>query len=301
MIAVLAILAIAGSESAQAARRLVLLPARGAAAEDMALVEAAVRGALPAEVTVVPGTTAPESCADADCLARLAAELGADAALATIIGTKNDELCVTLRLLSFSTRRLASLEEEERCGPAGEIESAAALAVQALLQRWQREPGTDAAAPKGEQGFVPVAEQPLATPPRTTPRRRLRGLLVGGSLESDVLAYDYDGFAATLGAFAAWDDDELGAELALLATLPVGVRLEGRFFLLSKGWLRPYLGVGTSIFAADLSLRGSLGAHALVGPVVVVAALGYDYFPRQSAMFRDRALVVSLGAAYNLF
>ncbi len=264
-------------------------------------VQEAIEGALRKEVGL-SWHTAEGDCDDTARLARIAASSLADAAMSIRFEKAGSEMCATLRLLSLNPGDVATLEEESACGEEGA--SLAATAARSLLGTWlssrQQEDDANDEARDEPATFVAVPSTPVPEAAPKPPSYRLRGLLLGVALESDVLSYGSAGVSLAPALRAAWDGYELGGEVALIVTRPLGTRLDVRIFVLRNGRLRPYVGGGVTLFPGEFAAHAATGAHLGVGPVVLMAQVAYEYFLSNLPGSRDRALLCSLGVAYNL-
>lgn len=148
-------------------------------------------------------------------------------------------------------------------------------------------------APTPEAPAVPQTQRELVA---DTPR----GWLVGARFDSDWALPSRDiGMAPALDAGFAGRD--FGINGTLLVTWPVGVRAEGRIFLFSRGPLRPFAGLGLSLFYPAVGARAVAGVLWKVwGPVVLGVDVAAETFWGNPIEFRDNMLLVGASAAYNL-
>jgi len=109
-----------------------------------------------------------------------------------------------------------------------------------------------------------------------------------------------DGVGRAVVVSGIWAGREVGAAVTLIATRPLGMRLQGEWYPWARGALRPFVGVGTSLFLPDISVRTSTGLlWKMWDPWVMTADLAYERFIKRAPDFRPQLLVVGLGMGYN--
>lgn len=89
------------------------------------------------------------------------------------------------------------------------------------------------------------------------------------------------------------------AAVAAVAIGPTpGFRAEGRFCVWGLGRVRPYVGLGATLFFPAVGLRAATGAEVRFGPVHVFADAAFERFVNSDASHNPNAVLLSLGASW---
>ncbi len=99
------------------------------------------------------------------------------------------------------------------------------------------------------------------------------GLSVGLRADGDVFAL---GIAPGISAEYAWR--YAGVAVTLIPKATPGGRLEGRVYPFVVGRVRPFVGIGTTVFSTGLGLRGALGVAVAVSHLHIGFDAGYEYY-----------------------
>jgi hypothetical protein len=140
-----------------------------------------------------------------------------------------------------------------------------------------------------------VAQDPLfAEHPPTMPRG-FGGLTLGVRGEFEALL---PSVSPVVFGELAWK--HAGVVIGAVATTNPAARVEGRFYPLVLGKVRPHLGVGATYFfsGTGLGLRGSLGATLGLQNFMVVADASYERFVVAAKGYASSAVLLSAGVGW---
>lgn len=144
---------------------------------------------------------------------------------------------------------------------------------------------------------------PVLGPP---PRRQ--GLSVSVRGEVDALGLSVTkAIAPAVGL--GYTREKLGGELTLLVQPPApGLRVEGQYHPLTLGWVRPYAGLGATLFFHEEDVQGGRPFFGGVGGRVTLGAdvqwnsrmygfagVAYEYFLASDDRYRSQSALFSLG------
>ena len=77
-----------------------------------------------------------------------------------------------------------------------------------------------------------------------------------------------------------------------------GVRAEARIYPVELGLVRPYIGIGASVFAPDVAARAALGAALRLGSAQLFADAAYERFLNPGNAFVQNSVLVGGGAGW---
>jgi MYXO-CTERM domain-containing protein len=130
--------------------------------------------------------------------------------------------------------------------------------------------------------------------------RRFGGLVLALRGDSDLLA-------PTLGAIPSlsieFSGRRFGGALVLLGQARPGARLEARYYPITLGAVRPYLGAGATGFPTGIAARAAAGVAMKFDRLQLFGDVGYERFLVQLAsddVYQPNALVFGLGVGWGL-
>jgi hypothetical protein len=122
------------------------------------------------------------------------------------------------------------------------------------------------------------------------------GLVIGVRGDADLM-----GPAVAPGIWAEWSSRWVGAAVTLLPKVTFGARVEGRFYPVVAGRLRPFIGVGTTVFTTGAGFRAGGGAAARLGPLQLGLDAAFEYFATFGGkQYQPVAVVLGLGLGFQL-
>ncbi len=123
--------------------------------------------------------------------------------------------------------------------------------------------------------------------------RSFGGFVVG--LRGDVDLY---GLGALPGVTAEWSSRWFGVSLTVLARNLPGARLEGRFYPVIVGPVRPFIGAGTTAFLTGVAVRGSAGVAVRVWRLQLGVDGAFEYFVNGEQRFRPIAALIGVDVGW---
>ncbi|MBX7097366.1 MAG: hypothetical protein K1X89_06625 [Myxococcaceae bacterium] len=94
-----------------------------------------------------------------------------------------------------------------------------------------------------------------------------------------------------------------GGAISVIPKASVGVRLEGRFYPVVIGRVRPYVAAGATGFTTGLGVRGALGAAVRFSSLQIFADVAYERFVASfspsTESYQDNAVLLGVGAGWQ--
>ncbi|MBL8951328.1 MAG: hypothetical protein JNK82_11155 [Myxococcaceae bacterium] len=213
-------------------------------------------------------------CSDESCMAEIAGALDVDRALNATATRSGDTVLVTFTLLDPRTAQVVS------------------RAVRTIDARGDLDPVLDGA----RSATYEVANADPAQVRRGVtlePERGFGGFALGVAGNLDAL-----GLRVAPAIVAELSGKRLGAALTLLVKASPGLRLEGRWYPLTFGRVRPYVGAGGVVFLNAAGVHVGVGAALRVWRIQLIADVAYERFLWAAPQFVYDAALVGLGAQW---
>ncbi|MBK7858515.1 MAG: hypothetical protein IPJ65_07805 [Archangiaceae bacterium] len=122
------------------------------------------------------------------------------------------------------------------------------------------------------------------------------GLVIGVRGDADLT-----GPAVSPGIWAELSSRWLGVAVTLIPKITFGARVEGRFYPVIVGRIRPFLGVGATVFTTGAGFRAGAGAAARIGPLQLGLDAAFEYFASfGQKSYAPIAVVLGLGLGFQL-
>jgi MYXO-CTERM domain-containing protein len=146
----------------------------------------------------------------------------------------------------------------------------------------------------GPAVFELVSADPALQGKKLKFERGYGGFLVG--VRGEV---EFAGKSLAPAVMAELSGKRLGVLVAVVIGPTPGFRAEGRVYPIDLGRLRPYVGVGGTVFAPAVGLRGAAGAEVRFGQLHLFADGAFEYFVNSDAATHNPyAVLVSAGAGW---
>jgi hypothetical protein len=214
-------------------------------------------------------------CSDAagSCLAELAGALDADRLLHAEISRLDETMVLNFSLIDL--RKGQPVARSGRTVDSGGIGAALKEIRPLLYELLNQAPEQKDAPLVMDQGFS--------------------GVMIGLRADVDVFAR-----GVAPGLMAELSARYLGGVLTVLITPTPGVRAELRAYPLTFRSVRPYIGIGATVFGTGLGVRGGAGAAVRFGSFQIFADASYERFVANFRPgFSANAVLVGLGAGWQ--
>lgn len=219
------------------------------------------------------------------CLAEIGGAIDSSRALTGTVSVVGDSALVNLSLLDSRKGKLINRIARRMSG-GGSVDRILDGVRPMLVELVSADPFVQERRAREDAARVAAAYSPFS------------GVVVG-------LRADVDALRALRGAFApavtvAWSNRTFGAAVAAFAQRSPGVRVEGRYYPLELGQVRPFAALGAAAFLTGVGGRVGGGAEVKLGAIHLFADVGYErFFLGDATRYLENAVVLGVGAGYQ--
>jgi len=221
-------------------------------------------------------------CGETSCTAELAGAFNADRLLNGSLARVGDSVLISLTLLD--TRRAKAIHRVGARLKGGSLDALLDQLEPLLNDLLGRDPlAPHAATLASADAVTSSAESTLEVSLGLRVEGEMLGIAAGGAAIAPAVVF---------GISTGW----VGGTLTVIAQPIPGVRLEARGAL--PGRVRPFIGLGATLFGTAFAPRGVLGVTTRLGPVILGVDGAVEYFVSGQQRFNPLAVLVSLSAAW---
>lgn len=207
--------------------------------------------------------------ATTECMAEVAGALSAERSVAGDVGRVGDTWVLNVSLIDVKQASVVQRARRE------------ASSSEALLKQLRN------------VTYELANADPLRAPLPKLVERAFGGFTVG--VRGD---FDLFGLGALPGVTGEWSSRWVGVSLTLLIRNLPGVRLEGRFYPVVAGPLRPFIAAGTTAFLTGVAVRGAVGLAVRVWRLQLGLDGAVEYFLNGEQRFWPLAALVGLDVSW---